>query len=57
MDTNVIFQQNLSACPFCIIVLHATSNRYESLMPLIPALQKAVNVANAGHVEHLHIGR
>ena len=35
-DQNIEFQQNLSALPIAVVVLVASSNRLESLEPLIP---------------------
>ena len=37
-DQNMEHQQNLGALPIAVIVLVATTNRIESLRPLIPAL-------------------
>jgi hypothetical protein len=35
-DQNIEFQQNLATLPMAVIVLVATSNRLESLEPLVP---------------------
>lgn len=35
-DQNIEFQQNLSALPIAVVVLVASSNRLESLEPLVP---------------------
>lgn len=38
MDQNLEFQQNLSALPIAVLVVHAASNRIEHLLPLVPAI-------------------
>jgi predicted nuclease of predicted toxin-antitoxin system len=35
-DQNIEFQQNLKTLPIAVVVLVATSNRLESLEPLVP---------------------
>jgi hypothetical protein len=37
-DQNLEFQQNLATLPIAVVVLVATSNRLESLEPLLPAV-------------------
>jgi hypothetical protein len=37
-DQNIEFQQNLKTLPIAVVVLVATSNRLESLMPLVVAV-------------------
>jgi hypothetical protein len=37
-DQNIAFQQNLTTLPIAVVVLVASSNRLESLEPLIPAV-------------------
>ena len=54
MDQSLQFQQNLSARPLAIVVLHARSNRLADLTPLVPALLAALLTAVPGHV--LHVG-
>jgi predicted nuclease of predicted toxin-antitoxin system len=41
-DQNVEFQQNLTTLPMSVIVLVATSNRLESLEPLVPDVLKVL---------------
>ena len=41
MDRNLEFQQNLSALPFGVILVHAPSNRLLHLRPLIPRILDA----------------
>jgi predicted nuclease of predicted toxin-antitoxin system len=55
MDTNLVYQQNLAGTSLSIVVLHASSNRYETLAPLIPALRSALRTAASGQVVHLGV--
>jgi predicted nuclease of predicted toxin-antitoxin system len=49
MDSNLAYQQNLSAVNLCIIVLRAVNSRYETLQPLIPDILKTLkNAAKPG---------
>ena len=41
-DQNIEFQQNLKTVPVAVVVLVATSNRLESLEPLVPDLLQAL---------------
>jgi len=38
VDSNLAYQQNLSALPIAVVVLRAASNKIEDLRPLLPAL-------------------
>ena len=42
-DQNIEFQQNLKTVPVAVVVLVATSNRLESLEPLVPELLRALD--------------
>jgi predicted nuclease of predicted toxin-antitoxin system len=53
MDTNLVYQQNLTGSPLCIVVLHAPSNRYEDLTPLIADLRETLLTARPGQIVHL----
>ena len=45
VDKNMRYQQNISKLPLAIIVLSSFSNRFESLMPLVPkALESLKNI-------------
>jgi len=44
------FQQNLSNCPFPIVLLRAHSNSLEHLVPLVPRLLVALQAARPGDV-------
>ena len=41
-DQNIEFQQNLAKLPLAVVVLVASSNRLESLEPLVPLLMAAL---------------
>ena len=49
-DQNLEFQQNLSSRRLGIIVLRATSNALEDLLPLIPAALTAIETVQSGQV-------
>ncbi len=53
IDSNLIHQQRLSANRLGIIVLHAVNSRYETLEPLIPAIQREVEGLSPGVVVHI----
>ena len=42
VDKNLPFQQNLSALPIAVIVLDSLSNELSALLPLVPALERAL---------------
>ena len=48
LDSNLIFQQNLEIINISVIVLHAVNSRYETLIPLIPGILKAIETAQPG---------
>jgi hypothetical protein len=50
VDRNLTFQQNLEKFRIAIVVLVARGNRLEDLMPLVPALQLAVDAVEPGQV-------
>jgi predicted nuclease of predicted toxin-antitoxin system len=43
MDRNLEFQQNLVALPIAVLIVEASSNRMEHLVPLVPAILKELN--------------
>ncbi len=45
LDSNLAFQQNLSALPLCIIVIRAINSRYETIQPLVSDIQLAIENA------------
>jgi predicted nuclease of predicted toxin-antitoxin system len=42
VDKNMPFQQNLETLPIALVVLDAVSNEVQALVPLLPALQRAL---------------
>jgi predicted nuclease of predicted toxin-antitoxin system len=42
VDRNLQFQQNASALPIAVIVVHALDNRYASLVELMPRVREAL---------------
>jgi len=55
VDRNLTFQQNLEKFQIAIVVLVARGNRLEDLLPLAPALQKAVDTIGPGQVVTLGV--
>ena len=50
VDKNIEYQQNTAALPLAIVILAATSNRLESLLPLIPDALKVLETIKTGDV-------
>jgi predicted nuclease of predicted toxin-antitoxin system len=48
MDGNMVYQQDLSAYPIAVLVLHSRSNRLEDTRPLMPAVLQALAQAAKG---------
>ncbi len=44
VDSNLAYQQNLSALPVAVVVLRAPSNKIEDLRPLLPLLLATLTV-------------
>ena len=42
VDRNLQFQQNVSALPIAVIVVHALDNRYASLVALMPKVREVL---------------
>lgn len=49
-DQNLEFQQNISTRRLGVVVLHATSNALEDLVPLIPRVLVAIEAIQPGRV-------
>ncbi|HTV30178.1 MAG TPA: DUF5615 family PIN-like protein [Xanthobacteraceae bacterium] len=49
-DRNLSFQQNMTGLHIAVIVLHARTNRLSELLPLVPKLLSALEVAQPGAV-------
>ncbi len=50
LDSNLAHQQNLTGIDLCIITLHASNSRYETLQPMIPQVLDALSGAQPGSV-------
>lgn len=50
VDQNLRYQQNLMACGVSIVVMVAPSNKLEDLLPLVPAVEAALDGIGAGDV-------
>jgi hypothetical protein len=53
VDKSIPFQQRLSTRPFAMIVLRARSNRLADLLPLMPALLKALDDIKPGEMREI----
>ena len=52
-DQNLQFQQNLAQSSLCVIVLVASSNALEDLLPLVPALLEVLKNGRPGEVRRI----
>lgn len=43
MDGNIEYQQNLTTLPIAVLVIEAMSNRMDHLVPLVPAILRAID--------------
>ena len=48
VDRNLSFQQHVAEFDVAVIVMHATSNRLQDMVPLAPKLLKAIAIAAPG---------
>lgn len=55
VDQNLQYQQNLTASKIAIVVLIATSNRYDDLASLIPSCIAAMNKIKPGEVVSISV--
>jgi len=53
VDKSLPKQQRLSNRPFAVVVLRARTNRLADLLPLVPALQAAIEKLAPGQVREL----
>lgn len=53
VDKNLPKQQRLSDRSFAIVVLRAKTNRLADLLPLVPALRRAIEELRPGQVREL----
>lgn len=52
-DRNLQFQQNLVLSPLRVIVLAASSNALEDLLPLVPSILRSIPDASPGQVRRV----
>ena len=55
VDRNLTFQQNLEKLEIAIVVLVARGNRLKDLMPLVPALRRALESIECGQIVRLGV--
>jgi hypothetical protein len=53
VDRDLSFRQRLVDFDLAVIVLHASSNRLQDLLPLVPRILRAIPSAKPGHVSIL----
>lgn len=53
VDGGMEYQNKVINRPYAVVVLHAKSNRYDDLVPLVPALQSLLANLLPGNVWHL----
>jgi predicted nuclease of predicted toxin-antitoxin system len=53
MDRGVEFQQNLQSLPIGILIIRASSNRFEDLQPLLAEMRIALNTIQPGEVRRV----
>ena len=51
IDSNLQYQQNVSVLPFGIVVVAASSNRVQDLLPVVPEMLAALDRIRPGTVE------
>jgi hypothetical protein len=52
-DQRLIYQQNIAELQIGVIVLIATRNKFEFLLPLLPALRRVLEEITTGEVRRL----
>ena len=53
-DQNIEHQQNLKQFDIAIVVLVASRNELEALLPLIPQLQRVLQVIQSHEIVYIH---
>jgi hypothetical protein len=53
VDKSIPFQQRLNNRPFAVVVLRARTNRLADLLPLVPALLKALDDIKPGEMREV----
>ena len=54
MDKGLRYQQNLKVLPIAVLGLVATSNRFKTLLPLVPEIQESLKILTPG--EYRQVG-
>jgi hypothetical protein len=52
-DRGLEYQQDLSGLTIRIVILRAVANRYEDLLPLVPAIESALTKLQPGRIAHV----
>ena len=50
VDSNLVYQQNVTSLSFGVVVIQSRSNRLANLVPLVPELLEALETLTAGQV-------
>ena len=53
IDRNLVAQQTAASLPIAVVTLAAPTNRLEDLLPLVPAILRALTSISAGQVVSL----
>ena len=53
MDRGIEYQQNLNGIDLCLMVLSASSNDIDDLMPLVPKIKTALSEVSPGSIIHI----
>ncbi|OGV75184.1 MAG: hypothetical protein A2340_01225 [Lentisphaerae bacterium RIFOXYB12_FULL_60_10] len=53
MDSNIVHQQNMDGLKICLVILHGSNSRYETLQPRLPQIREALKQAKSGSVFHI----
>ena len=54
-DQNIAYQQNVQTLPCAVIVMHAASNSFRHLKPLVPNLLRALAVLQPCSLVHVRL--
>ena len=53
LDRGLVYQQDLSTLNIRVVVIRSLGNRYEDLLPLVPAVESVLERLSAGEVAHV----
>lgn len=54
VDRSIRHQQNLMNLPLAVVVMRVRSNKFDSLLPCIPAIRAALEVLKPGTLVEIH---